>query len=177
MMATAATVPLVRPRISRRAETRTMRSLLAVSGSIIALSGVVLAIGGASSTTDGGTFFIVAGFGLIMSGALLARRHVAGAWTYLAVFAATLTWSLRDSGLGGSPVAYRVTGPIIMLIMLALLMPALRRWSRRRTLVVLAGLIMTTVTVGDYSSGHDGQLANLAATALFHDAQAKGAIK
>jgi hypothetical protein len=36
-----------------------------------------------------------------------------------------------------------------MLVMLALLMPALRLWSRQRTLAVLAALIMTTVTVGD----------------------------
>ena len=55
-----------------------MRSLLAICGSIIALLGVVMAIGSAFSALDGGDFFLFAGFGLIVSGALLAKRHAAG---------------------------------------------------------------------------------------------------
>ena len=111
--------------------------MLAICGSLIALFGVVLAIIGAFSSLDSGSFLLFAGCGLILSGALLAKRHVAGAWTYMAVFAATLAWSLHDAGLGGSSVSYRIVGPIVMLVMLALLMPALRRWSRARTVGVL----------------------------------------
>ena len=90
------------------------RSMLAISGSLIALFGVVLTIVSTSSFLNSSSFFQLTGLGLILSGALLAKRHIAGAWTYLAVVAATLSWSLHDVGRGGSTVAYRIAGPIIM---------------------------------------------------------------
>jgi glucose dehydrogenase len=162
---------------ARRHNAQAARPLLAIGGSTISLFGVGLAIV-SFSTQDGGDFFLFAGFGLIASGTLLAKRHAAGAWTYMAVFAATLFWSLQNSGLGGSPVGYRIAGPIIMLVMLAFLMPALRRWSRRRTLGVLAALIMATVMVGDLSSTDQDQLASpsLAASQL-PTAQTKGVLQ
>lgn len=175
-MATASNAPVTRQVVAERHHNRTVRSLLAICGSMIALFGVVLAIGGAFSTLESGDFFLLAGFGLIISGALLAKRHAAGAWTYMAVFAATLVWSLRDSGLGGSAVGYRIAGPIIMLIMLALLMPALRRWSRRRTVAVLALMTIATVMAGDLSS--DGLLTGpTMAASQFHDAQTEGVMQ
>ena len=154
------------------------RSLLAISGSLIALFGVVLAAMGAFSSLDSGSFFQFAGSGLILSGALLAKRHVAGAWTYMAVFAATLTWSLQGAGLGGSPVPYRILGPIVMLVMLALLMPALGRWSRARTVGMLSILIIATVLVGDLSDGRDDPAADPAlAVSQFQNAQTKGVLQ
>lgn len=158
-MTAAPTVPDHRPLVSRRHQTEAARPLLAIGGSMISLLGVGLAIV-SFSTLDGGDFFLFAGFGLIASGALLAKRHVAGAWTYMAVFMATLMWSLHGAGLGGSPVAYRIAGPIIMLVMMALLMPALLRWSRRRTTAVLAVLIMATVLIGELSTTDEGRPAS-----------------
>jgi glucose dehydrogenase len=151
------------------------RSLLAISGSLIALFGVALTITGAFSSLDSGSFLLLAGCGLILAGALLAKRHAAGAWTYLAVFAGTLAWSLQDTGLGGSPVSYRILGPIVMLVMLALLMPALGRWSRARTLGVLSVLIIATVLVGDLSDGSDDSAADPTRTvSRLDNHQAKG---
>ena len=154
------------------------RSVLAICGSLIALFGVVLTAIGAFSSLDSGSFLQFAGCGLILSGALLAKRHVAGAWTYLAVFAGTLTWSLKDAGLGGSPVSYRILGPIVMLVMLALLMPALKRWSRARTVGTLSILIIATVLIGDLSDGSDDPTADRAlAPSQFHNAQTKGVLQ
>ena len=150
-MPSAATDRVRRRHQARRYADPGHRSVLAICGSLIALFGVLIAIVGAFSSLDSGTFLQLAGCGLVLSGALLARRHVAGAWTYLAVFAATLAWSLHDAGLGGSSVSYRIFGPIIMLVMLALLMPALRRWSRARTVSMLSIFIVATVLVGDLS--------------------------
>ena len=154
------------------------RSILAVAGSLIALFGVVLTIAGTYSSLESGSFFLLAGFGLIVSGALLAKRHVAGAWTYMAVSAATLAWSLHDAGLGGSSVPYRILGPMIMLVMLALLMPALRRWSRSRTLGVLCSLIIATVFVGRLSdSGDDPETGSDFAVSQFQTAQTMGVLQ
>lgn len=154
------------------------RSVLAICGSLIALFGVVLTTIGAFSSLDSGSFLQFAGCGLILSGALLAKRHVAGAWAYMAVFAATLAWSLHDAGLGGSPVSYRIFGPIVMLVVLALVIPALGRWSRARTLGVLSVLIIATVLIGDLSDGSDGPVADPAlAASQFHNAQTNGVLQ
>src|SRR5687768_4908965 len=97
-----------RGRNSRPPSTTGHRSLLAISGSLIALFGVVLAIISASASLNSSSFILAAGLGLILSGALLAKRHAGGAWTYMGVFAATLAWSLEDAGLGGSTIPYRI---------------------------------------------------------------------
>jgi len=172
-------VRLATQRVPRRDKSRRHadsghRSVLSICGSVIALFGVVLAIISAFSSLDSGSFLLFAGLGLILAGAFLAKRHVAGAWTYMAVFAGTLAWSLQDAGLGGSPISYRILGPIIMLVMLALLMPALRRWSRVRTVAVLSVLIIATVLVGDLSDGSDDPATGTApALSQFHNAQTK----
>jgi len=177
-MIPAPTAPNHHRLVARRHRAQAARPLLAVGGSMISLFGVGLAIGSTFSTLDGGDFFLFAGFGLIVSGALLAKRHAAGAWTYMVVFAATLLWSLHDSGLGGSPVGYRIAGPIVMLVMLALLIPALLRWSRTRTVAVLAALIMATVMVGDLPAGSGGQFTGPAlAVSQFHNAQTNGVLQ
>ena len=73
----------------------------------------------------------------------------------MGVFAATLAWSLEGAGLGGSTIPYRIMGPIVLLVMLALLMPALGRWSRPRIVGMLSVLIIATVLIGDLSDGSD----------------------
>ena len=124
------------------------RLALAIAGSLIALMGAIVAIGASFSTSDASTFGILAGFGLIASGVLLAKRHIAGAWTYMAVFAGTLTWSLHAFPAGSASLPYRLVGPLIMLAMIAALMPALRRWGRARTIRVCAALMIGTVATG-----------------------------
>lgn len=177
-MAMSAADQIPRRYKSRRRPDPAPRSILAICGSLIALFGVVLATIGALSTQDSGSFVLFAGLGLILSGALLAKRHVAGAWSYMAVFGVTLAWSLQDVGLGGSSVPYRILGPIIMLVMLALLMPALRRWSRARTVAVLSVLIIATILVGDLSDGSDDPAADPAlAVSQFHEVQTKGVLQ
>jgi len=152
--------------------------MLAISGSLIALFGVVLTIVSTSSFLNSSSFFQLTGLGLILSGALLAKRHIAGAWTYLAVVAATLSWSLHDVGRGGSTVAYRIAGPIIMLAMIALIMPTLLRWSRGRTVAVLTAFIMATLFAGDLLSSAEGPLESpKLASSQFHDDHKNGVLQ
>jgi len=173
-MTVAQTAPNHRLLAHRRRRARAAHPVLAVGGSMISLLGVGLAIV-SFSTLDGGDFFLFASLGLIASGALFARRNAAGVWTYMAVFLATLIWSLHGVGLGGSTLGYRIAGPIIMLGMLALLIPALLRWSRRRTVSVLAVLIVATVMAGDLANSAEGPLTSpKLAASQFLDAHRNG---
>lgn len=177
-MVTSATGQFPPRRKSRRRSPTGAQSVLAICGSLIALFGIVLMIVSDSLSLENSLYLLFAGFGLVLSGALLAKRHVAGAWAYLAAFAATLAWSLHNAGLGGSSVGYRIVGPIIMLVMLALLMPALGRWSRTRTLGMLSFLIIATVLVGDLSDGSNDPAADpAAAIAQFHKTPTTGVLQ
>ena len=171
-MARAANPVLYRRTRPERDHDRAARAVLAMSGALFSLVGLVLAIGGFVSP-DGSAFHMLAGLGLIVSGALVARRHRAGAWTYMLVVATTVCWSLRNLEIG-SGLAQRLLGPSLLLVMIALLMPLLCGWPARQTLAVFALLITGTVGLG-MSSLPNGPLAHqTAAVTRFLDAETKG---
>ena len=149
-----------------------VRTVLAIAGALLSMVGAVLVIGGYLSF-NGSAFHIFAGVGLILSGALVSRRHSAGAWTYMLVFAATVSWSLRNVE-DGSNLALRLIGPSLLLLVIAVLMPVLCRWRPRHTIAVFTVLIAGTVGLGT-SSLPNGPLADeTAAVSQFLDAQTKG---
>lgn len=130
---------------------RATRTVLGIAGAMIALAGVALAIAGSMSPVGGG-FLLFSGFGLIVSGALLAKRSPAGAWAYMIVVVTTVVWSLANLESDGSMLAYRLIGPVILIVLIGLLMPILGRWTRTRTVSVCAALIIATVTAGIVAS-------------------------
>ena len=149
------------------------RTILGFSGAFLSIAGIALTAGGLMSPFDGSAFYAVTGLGLTISGSLIAKRHRAGAWTYLAVFAITVSWSLRNVDQGPS-LEHRLLGPIILLAMLAALMPVLSKWRPLRAALVFCVLVLATVTLGFSSSG-SGPLAKPAATVTrFIDSEAKG---
>jgi quinoprotein glucose dehydrogenase len=153
-----------------------VRTVLGFSGALISIAGIVLTAGGLMSPFDGSAFYAVAGLGLAISGALIAKRNRAGAWTYLAVFALTVTWSLRDVDQGPS-LGHRLFGPIILIAMLAALMPVLSHWRPRRAAIAFGTLALATVGLG-LSSTANGPLARqTAAVTHFLDSQAKGVLQ
>jgi quinoprotein glucose dehydrogenase len=152
------------------------RTVLGFSGALLSTAGIVLAAGGLLSPFDGSAFYAVTGVGLAISGALLAKRNRAGAWTYLAVFAATVTWALRNIDYGAS-LALRLVGPTILLAMLAALMPPLAHWRPRRAAIAFASIMLVTVGIG-ISSTADGPLAKeTTAVTQFLDSEAKGVLQ
>ena len=68
-----------------------VRAVLGFSGALISVAGIILTTGGLMSAFEGSAFYAVTGLGLVISGALIAKRNRAGAWTYLTVFALTVT--------------------------------------------------------------------------------------
>lgn len=170
-----ATAARYRQRVSDRRFDRAARTALAISGVLFSLVGFVLALGGYLSP-GGSAFHVLAGLGLIVSGALVSRRHRAGAWTYMLVFAGTLSWSLRNIEVGSS-LGRRLIGPSLLLVMIAALMPLLCRWRPRQTVAVFTLLIGLTVGLG-VSSLPNGPLARqTAAVTQFLDAETKGLLQ
>jgi quinoprotein glucose dehydrogenase len=161
---------------SDRTVDQAARVLLAIAGALSSLVGFVLAVGGYLSPQEGSVFYVFAGVGLMVSGAMVARRHRAGAWTYMVVFAGALSWSLRYLDTGSS-LALRLLGPLVLLVMMAVLMPVLFRWSPRSTIAVFALLIAGTVAIG-IASLPNGPLAHqTAAVVQFLDAETKGVLQ
>ena len=123
------------------------RALLAIFGGLILILGLLLALGG-PLLPGHSSYHALAGAGLMLAGALIAKRRRAGAWVFMAVFAITLAWSLRNLEAGGTSLAMRLLGPSILLGMIALVMPALRGWPARRTITVFTALLAATVGIG-----------------------------
>jgi quinoprotein glucose dehydrogenase len=137
-----------RPGASKRLCPEWARSLLGIAGAFFAMMGVAMAVKAAFAGSGGSTYYWLAGIGLIISGLLLANRHIGGLWALLGVFAATLIGSLRDAGLGGSSFGYRMVGPLIILSMAYALMPFLRRSSSGRIVRLCTALMVVTVAIG-----------------------------
>jgi glucose dehydrogenase len=175
MRSVARAARLRRDKSARQFDTAA-RTILGFSGAFLSIAGIVLTAGGLMSPFEGSAFYAVAGVGLTISGALIAKRSRAGAWTYLAVFAVTVSWSLRNIDQGAS-LGRRLAGPILLLAMLAALMPVLSKWRPRRAAFAFCFLVVVTVGLG-VSSTAGGPLARqTAAFTRFLDTQAKGALQ
>jgi len=152
------------------------RTALGFSGAILSIAGIALAAGGLMSPFDGSAFYAVTGVGLAVSGALLAKRNRAGAWTYLAVFAVTVTWSLRNVDQGPT-LAHRLVGPALLLAMLAALMPPLSKWPPRRAAIAFASIMLATVGLAVSSVAHGPLAQQTAAVTQFLDSEARGVLQ
>lgn len=149
-----------------------VRTVLAIAGALISLLGIVLAAGGLLSPYDGSAFCAFAGIGLFVSGVLVAIGRRAGAWTFLVVFLATLSWSLRNVG-DGSSLAHRLVGPAVLLAILTLLLPILCRWRPRQAAMAYALIMLVTVGVS-VSSTPNGPLSRQTANVTrYVDTEAK----
>lgn len=100
---------------------RTVGVILVLIGAILSAGGLWLAL------VRGSPYYLLAGLGLVGSGALMVRRRVRGAWLYAGVFAATLVWALWESGLNGWALTPRLVGPFILLLLVMASVPNLTR--------------------------------------------------
>ncbi|MBO9707230.1 MAG: membrane-bound PQQ-dependent dehydrogenase, glucose/quinate/shikimate family [Caulobacter sp.] len=114
-------------------------------GVVLALIGAVLVVGGAWLAVLGGSpYYLLAGVGLLASGALLVRRRLLGAWIYIGVYAATVLWALWEAGLNGWALVPRVIAPSVLLVLVLLSLPVLvpGRGGRRQAVGGLALLAL-----------------------------------
>ena len=90
----------------------------ATVGVVIALIGAVLAAGGAWLAVLGGSlYYLLTGVAMIVSGVLLVRGRMLGAWLYIAIVAVTVLWAFADSqGNLAWALVPRIFAPIVLLI-------------------------------------------------------------
>ncbi|WP_257540172.1 membrane-bound PQQ-dependent dehydrogenase, glucose/quinate/shikimate family [Sphingobium sp. CFD-1] len=143
------------------------RSLPAsILGILLALIGLILAIGGAWLLIEGGSaYYLPTGLAMIVSGVLLLRGRMAGAWLYIAIFVVTLLWALWEVGLQPWALVPRVVAPLVLLIALLLIMPTMTRARHRWrnagisvAVVLVAALIFGWGIAGNYIPAMQGQL-------------------
>jgi len=175
MRAAAKALRIRRDRSARQLEVAT-RTILAFSGAFLSIVGLLLAASGLTSPRDSSAFMFAAGLGLTLSGALIAKRNRAGAWTYLGVVAVTVSWSLRNADEGAS-LGYRLLGPILLLAMLAALMPVLSKWHPRRAACVFSLIVIAIIGLGFCARGSGPLAQQTAAVTRFLDTQAKGVLQ
>ena len=95
---------------------------------ISVLFGLTLTIGGGQLIMLGGSaYYLIVGLLMIVSGGLLALLKPLGAWLYVAVFIGTVVWALGEVGLNGWALVPRVIAPLVLLILVVLSFPALKR--------------------------------------------------
>jgi glucose dehydrogenase len=157
-----------------RHQQQAANAVLAISGALFSFFGLMLTASGYFSANYRSAFNVLAGFTLIVTGALVARRQRAALVAYAAVFAGTLTWSLRNLEHGGTSLAMRLAGPAILLLIAALLMPLLCGWRPRQAVTLFAVLMCGTGAFG-VASAPDGPLAqSTAAVTHYLDSETNG---
>ena len=97
----------------------------------VALLGGFFAVAGASLVLlSGSPYYLLAGFAMIASGALIGRGDARGRWLFVALWLATIGWALWEVGLDWLQLVPRVLAPTVLL--LVLLTGSRRRvWSAR----------------------------------------------
>jgi quinoprotein glucose dehydrogenase len=122
--------------------------LARILGAVLVLIGVVLIVGGAWLVAlHGSPYYLLAGLGLIASGALMILRRITGVWIYAGVFGLTLIWALWEVGLNGWALVPRLVGPLVLLWLALACAPLLtvERSERKLAGALFAGSLAVLV--------------------------------
>ncbi|AKH98887.1 quinoprotein glucose dehydrogenase [Hoeflea sp. IMCC20628] len=94
-------------------------------GFIVLALGLVLGAGGFWLISLGGSwYYAIAGIGLVISGYLLLRRNILGVGLYFLIWIGTLIWAVWEVGFQLWPLVPRVVAPTVILVLVALTIPA-----------------------------------------------------
>ena len=97
-------------------------------GILLLLIGLALAGGGAWLVVLGGSwYYVIAGLGLMLAGGLMTTQRRSGALVYVVVWLFTLVWAFWEVGLDGWALVPRVVAPTVLLLLVLVTLPALRR--------------------------------------------------
>jgi len=118
-----------------------------ILGVVMLLVAIALIVGGAWLRALGGSgYYFLAGIGLFVTGILLWKRRIEGAYLYLLIFLATLIWAWWEVGADGWALVPRVVGPAVLLVLTMAVTPTLRL-NRYVPAVITASLCLLGVTV------------------------------
>jgi len=147
-----------------------------VVGAIVAIMGVLMATGGGWLALVGGSwYYLIAGIGMMVSGALFAAGRRAGAWLYALVFMGSLIWTAWESGLD----YWRWVPRFDMILVLGILMAATSTrlrdgFSRSAAIGTTALLVLALAVCGGLAFAphgviHPGQVPAPQSTSLATD--------
>jgi quinate dehydrogenase (quinone) len=115
---------------------------------MLVLASIALIGGGFNLTLLGGSpYYIFAGFGCLVSGILIARRRIAGAWLYGAVLAATIVWAIGEVRLDFFALVPRLALPLVFGISVALCLPLFEGAPELRNARITASRSLTVALV------------------------------
>src|SRR5215475_11209586 len=149
------------------------------TGIILALIGLAIGGGGIWLVALGGSvYYVIAGIGVLVTGALLMARRRSALWVYAAVLIGTLVWAVGEVGFDWWPLAAR--GDVIFPLALWLLTPWITRNLDRGApsgrlailplwLGVIAGAVVLIIGLSSTYHEIDGTMAEAA-----HDQQTTG---
>ncbi|HEV7278438.1 MAG TPA: membrane-bound PQQ-dependent dehydrogenase, glucose/quinate/shikimate family [Devosiaceae bacterium] len=136
--------------------------LIAALALVLAVFGLLLVGGGVWLISLGGSwYYALAGAGLLLTAWFLFRQSPAAIWIYLLTYAATVVWALWEVGLDGWAQVPRLVAPTVVLVLVLLTIPGLRRGSRHGRGAVaasLAGLLAIGATVMMLNGGPENRL-------------------
>lgn len=119
--------------------------------------GLALAVGGAWLIALGGSwYYLPAGLALILAGALMMAQRMAGVWVYALTWALTWAWAVWEVGLDLWPLVPRVVAPTVLLVLVLLTIPVLRRrenWRRRPAAGVAVALALLVPILPGLTAG------------------------
>lgn len=132
------------------AETPRKRDLpLILIGLLVALFGLAYLAGGAWLASLGGSwYYLIAGLGLVLSGALLIAARRAGVALYALVFLGTVLWTLWEAGTNIWGWIPRMDVIIGLAVLVALVAPRVRDGFARGASYGVAGLLVVAVLIG-----------------------------
>lgn len=98
------------------------------------LFGIPILLGGIWLIALGGSwYYAIAGAGLVVTGALLIRASISAVYVYFSTYVFTVIWALWEAGLDGWAQVPRLVAPTVMLVLVLLTLPVLRRHPARET--------------------------------------------
>ena len=122
-----------------------------VIGIVVGLLGLAMTIGGGWLIALGGSwYYLLAGLGLLVAALQLARGRRSGAWWYMAVLAATVLWTLWESGTDYWGWIPRDGLMVLLGLAVALCLPRLYPRSGRALWASLA-IVLTAIFVGAFA--------------------------
>jgi quinate dehydrogenase (quinone) len=132
-----------------------------VWGGFVALVGVLLLLGGVRLAMLGGSpYYLLAGAGVLASGALLFVRRPLGGLVYAGVLLATVPWALWEAGFRFWPLLPRLLAPAVLGIIVLLVLGVTPKDARRRTARILTALgvvlslgVLAAALPGAYTQG------------------------
>ncbi|RYE09760.1 MAG: membrane-bound PQQ-dependent dehydrogenase, glucose/quinate/shikimate family [Hyphomicrobiales bacterium] len=125
-----------------------LRAYVVILAVLIAAVGLIIAGGGVWLLLLGGSFYyLIAGLGLLATAWFLFRGEMTALWIYVVTFVFTLVWALWERGLAGWAQVPRLVGPAIVLALVLLAVPTLRRMDKRGARRGMRGAVVASAVV------------------------------